>query len=31
MLNGKQSPEEAVEKMAADINTSIEDYNLLNS
>lgn len=31
MVNGKQTPEEAVEKMAADINTSIEDYNLLNS
>lgn len=31
MLNGKQNPEEAVEKMAADINQSIEDYNLLNS
>ncbi len=31
MVNGKQSPEEAVEKMAADINKSIEDYNLLNN
>ena len=31
MLNGKQTPEEAVDKMAKDINASIEDYNLLNS
>lgn len=30
MINGKQSPEEAVEKMASDMNASIEDYNLLN-
>ncbi|MDO5135581.1 MAG: ABC transporter substrate-binding protein [Eubacteriales bacterium] len=30
MLNGKQTPEEAVEKMASDMNASIEDYNLLN-
>ena len=30
MLNGKQSAEEAVEKMAKDINASIEDYNLVN-
>ena len=30
MLNGKQTPEETVEKMASDMNTSIEDYNLLN-
>ena len=30
MLNGKQSPEEAVEKMASSMNSSIEDYNLLN-
>ena len=30
MLNGKQSPEETVEKMASDMNSSIEDYNLLN-
>ena len=30
MLNGKQTPEEAVEKMASDMNASIEEYNLLN-
>lgn len=30
MLNGKQSPEEAVENMAGEINKSIEEYNLLN-
>ena len=30
MLNGKQSPQEAVDKMASDINTAIEDYNLVN-
>ena len=30
MLNGKQTPEETVEKMASDMNVSIEDYNLLN-
>ncbi len=30
MLNGKQSAEEAVEKMAKDINAAIEDYNLVN-
>lgn len=31
MLNGKQSPEEAVEAMASSINTAIEDYNLVNA
>ncbi|MDO4266378.1 MAG: ABC transporter substrate-binding protein [Eubacteriales bacterium] len=30
MLNGKETPEEAVQKMASDINASIEEYNLLN-
>lgn len=30
MLNGKQSAEDAVSKMASDMNKSIEDYNLLN-
>jgi sn-glycerol 3-phosphate transport system substrate-binding protein len=30
MLNGNQSAEEAVDKMASDINNSIEEYNLLN-
>ena len=30
MLNGSQTPEEAVNKMAKSINQSIEDYNLLN-
>lgn len=30
MLNGKTTPEEAVEKMASGMNSSIEDYNLLN-
>ena len=30
MLNGSQTPEEAVNKMAESINQSIEDYNLLN-
>lgn len=30
MLNGKQTPEEAVEKMASSINAAIEDYNLVN-
>lgn len=30
MINGKQSPEEAVDAMAGQINKSIEDYNLLN-
>ena len=31
MINGQTTPEEAVAKMAGDINASIEDYNLLNS
>lgn len=31
MLNGVSSPEDAVAAMAEQINTSIEDYNLLNS
>ena len=30
MLNGKETPEETVQKMASDINASIEEYNLLN-
>lgn len=30
MLNGKQTPEEAVEQMASSINAAIEDYNLVN-
>lgn len=30
MLNGAKTPESAVEKMAADINKAIEEYNLLN-
>lgn len=30
MLNGKQTPEEAVDRMAEDINAAIEDYNLVN-
>ena len=30
MLNGKESAEDAVSKMASDMNKSIEDYNLLN-
>lgn len=30
MINGNQSPEEAVSKMAERINASIADYNLLN-
>ncbi len=30
MLNGKQSAEDAVSKMASDMNKSIGDYNLLN-
>ena len=30
MLNGKESVEDAVSKMASDMNKSIEDYNLLN-
>ncbi|MDO5409344.1 MAG: ABC transporter substrate-binding protein [Lachnospiraceae bacterium] len=30
MLNGKQTPEKAVEKMASDINKAIEEYNLVN-
>ena len=30
MLNGKQTSEEAVEKMASSINAAIEDYNLVN-
>lgn len=30
MINGNQTSEEAVAKMAERINTSIEDYNLLN-
>jgi sn-glycerol 3-phosphate transport system substrate-binding protein len=30
MLNGKQSAEYAVSKMASDMNKSIGDYNLLN-
>ena len=29
-LNDKETPEEAVQKMADTINASIEDYNLLN-
>ena len=31
MLNGVTTPEEAVEKMAGDINKAIEEYNLVNS
>lgn len=31
MLNGNSAPEQAVEKMAANINKSIEEYNLLNN
>ena len=30
MVNGQQTPEEAVDAMAEQINSSIEDYNLLN-
>ncbi len=30
MINGSQTPEESVERMAEQINASIEDYNLLN-
>lgn len=30
MLNGKQTPEDTVSKMASDINAAIEDYNLVN-
>ena len=30
MLNGKESAEDAMSKMASDMNKSIEDYNLLN-
>ena len=30
MLNGKQTPEKAVEQMASSINAAIEDYNLVN-
>ena len=30
MLNGNETAEEAVEKMASDMNKSIEEYNLLN-
>ena len=30
MLNGKEEAEDAVSKMASDMNKSIEDYNLLN-
>ena len=30
MLNGKESAEDSVSKMASDMNKSIEDYNLLN-
>lgn len=30
MLNGKESPDEAVSAMAENINSAIEDYNLLN-
>ena len=30
MLNGKETPQEAVDKMASDINKSIEEYNLVN-
>lgn len=30
MVNGNQTPEEALAKMAEQINMSIEDYNLLN-
>ncbi|WP_099469873.1 ABC transporter substrate-binding protein [Konateibacter massiliensis] len=31
MLNGQQSEEEAVSKMAENINSAIEEYNLLNN
>lgn len=31
MINGQQNEEEAVAKMAADINSAIEEYNLLNN
>jgi len=31
MINGQQNEEEAVAKMAADINGAIEEYNLLNN
>ncbi|MDD6215461.1 MAG: ABC transporter substrate-binding protein, partial [Roseburia sp.] len=30
MVNGQQTPEEAVDAMAKQINSSIEEYNLLN-
>lgn len=30
MINGTQTPQEAIDKIAKNINTSIEDYNLLN-
>ena len=30
MLNGKQSPEDTVKKMADTINKSIADYNTIN-
>ena len=30
MLNGNETTEEAVDKMASDMNKSIEEYNLLN-
>lgn len=31
MINGQQNEEEAVAKMTADINSAIEEYNLLNN
>jgi sn-glycerol 3-phosphate transport system substrate-binding protein len=31
MINGKESEEDAVNKMAGDINKAIEEYNLLNN
>ena len=30
MINGNETPEKAVESMASQINSSIEDYNLVN-
>ena len=31
MLNGVSTPEEAAEEMAAQINSAIENYNLINT
>ena len=30
MINGSKTPEQAVDSMASQINSSIEDYNLVN-